>query len=78
MYVAAHVLSTCCICFTNMLQVFYLDVAYVSYACCKCFYLDVTYVSHILQQYVSSVSYVSDVCCIQVFHVASVSREHGE
>jgi hypothetical protein len=29
--------SRCCICFTHMLQVFYLDVTYVSDTCCKCF-----------------------------------------
>ena len=28
-YVVASVLSGCCICFTHMLQVFHLDVAYV-------------------------------------------------
>jgi hypothetical protein len=41
------VLSGCYIYFTHMLQVFYLNVAYVSHICCKCFYLDVAYVSHI-------------------------------
>jgi hypothetical protein len=52
----ASVYSRCCICFTHMLQVFYLDVAYI----------------YMLQQHVSNVSSVADVCCIQVFHVASV------
>ena len=38
------------------------------------FYLDVVYVfTHMLQVYVSDVSSVLDVCCIQVFHVARVS-----
>jgi hypothetical protein len=37
MYVAASVLSGCCICFIHMLQVFILDVAYVSHTCYKCF-----------------------------------------
>jgi hypothetical protein len=55
----ANVISGCCICFTHMLQVFYLKVAYMFHT--------------LLQQYVSNVSFVSDVCCIQVFHVASVS-----
>jgi hypothetical protein len=31
------------------------------------FYLDVAYVSHMLQTYVPNVSSVSNVCCIQVF-----------
>ena len=30
-----------------MLQVFYLDVAYVSHICFVCFYLDVAYILHI-------------------------------
>jgi hypothetical protein len=38
------------------------------------FYLDITYIfTHMLQVYVVDVSSVSDVCCIQVFHVACVS-----
>jgi hypothetical protein len=41
------------------LQVFYLDAAYVF--------------TNMLQVYVLDVSSVSDVCCIQVFHVACVS-----
>ena len=50
------------------LQVFYLYVAYVSHTCCSiCF-------THMLQVYVSS---ASDVCCIQVSHVASVSCFRG-
>ena len=32
----SSVLFGCCICFTHMLQVFYLDVAYVSHTFCKC------------------------------------------
>jgi hypothetical protein len=35
-YVASSDLSGCCICFTHMLQVFYLDVVYVLHTCCKC------------------------------------------
>ena len=38
------------------------------------FYLDVAYVfTHMLQVYVLDVSSVSDVCCIQVFHIAYLS-----
>ena len=62
-YVAGSVLFGYRICFTHMLRVFYLDDAYVS---------------HMLQQYVSNVSSVSDICCIHMFHAASVSRGHGE
>jgi hypothetical protein len=61
----ASVLFRCCICFTHMLQVFYLDVAYVhTYVvtiCFKCF-ICVRCMLHY----------------IQVFHVASVSQGHGE
>jgi len=46
-------------------SVFMLQVASVLSGCCICF-------THMLQVYVPNVSYVSDVCCIQVFHVASV------
>jgi hypothetical protein len=41
----SSVLFGCCICFTHMFQVFYLDVAYVSHMF-QVFYLDVAYVSH--------------------------------
>ena len=45
----ASVLSGCCICFTHMLQVFYLDVAHVSHICCnimfQMFHLCLTYVA---------------------------------
>ena len=41
------------------------------------FYPDVTYVSHMLQVYVPNVSSASDLCCIQVFLVASVSCFRG-
>jgi hypothetical protein len=38
---SSSVLCRCCICFTHMLQVFYLNVKYVSHICCnnifKCF-----------------------------------------
>jgi hypothetical protein len=42
-----------------MLQVFYLNVAYVF--------------THMLQVYVSNISFASDLYCIQMFHIASVS-----
>jgi hypothetical protein len=45
-----------------------------SYCKLQVFYFDVAYVfTHILQVYVLDVSSISDVCCIQVFHVARVS-----
>ena len=44
------------------------------FSCCKLqvFYLDVADVSHTCCVYVPIVSSTSDVCCIQVFHVASI------
>jgi hypothetical protein len=45
--------------------VFMLQVAGVLFGCCICF-------THMLQVYVLNVSSSSDVCCIQVFHVASI------
>ena len=45
---------------------FHTDIASVLSECCICFI-------HMLQQYVSNVSCVSDICCIEVFHVARVS-----
>jgi hypothetical protein len=63
----ATVCSKCFICSSLSLeQVF---------SCCKLqvFYLDVVYVfTHMLQVYFLDVSFVSDVCCIQVFYVARV------
>jgi hypothetical protein len=47
-------------------SVFILQVASVLSGCCICFH---TYVA----MYVLDVLFVSDVCCIQVFHVARVS-----
>jgi hypothetical protein len=35
------------------------------------FYLDVAYVLHILQEYVPMISVVSVLCCIKCFYVAS-------
>ena len=49
----ARVWSKCFICFRRMLQVFYLDVAYVAMV--------------MLQIYVSNVSSVSNVCCNCVY-----------
>jgi hypothetical protein len=52
-----------------MLQVFYLNVAYVAmviHICCSDY-------THMLQAYVSNVSVASDVCCRKWFHGASVS-----
>ena len=58
-------LSGCCICFTHMLQLFYLDVAYVcnifssvSEACFKCFICLLLYVA-VLYLNVSKVDRVS-------------------
>ena len=60
--------SKCFICFSLLLQ--------QVFSCCKLqvFYLDVAYVfTHMLKVYIPDVSSVSDVRCIQVFHVARVS-----
>ena len=64
----AIVCPKCFICSSLPLQQVFL--------CCRLqlFYLDVVYVfTHMLQVYVPDVSSVSDVCCIQVFHVGRVS-----
>jgi len=54
-------------------------MVYVVYSCCKLqvFDLDVACFTHMLQVYVTNVSFASKVCCIQVFHVASVSCFRG-
>ena len=52
------------------ISVFMLQVTSVLCESCICF-------THMLQAYVSNVSSASDVCCIQVFHVASVSYFRG-
>jgi DNA-directed RNA polymerase subunit N (RpoN/RPB10) len=60
----AYVVSVCfkCFsCFKRMLQVFYLDVAYV------------TVHIHMLQAYVVNVLSVSNICCRKWFYVVSVS-----
>jgi hypothetical protein len=70
-----------------MLQVFYLDVAYVVLAvhvCCKYMFQIFYFVSNVcckyfiwilylLQKYVVNVLLISDVCCNKCFYVASVS-----
>ena len=52
------------------ISVFMLQVVSVLSAYCICF-------THMLQLYVLNISSASDVCCIQVFHVASVSCFRG-
>jgi hypothetical protein len=52
------------------ISVLMLQVASVLYGCCICF-------THRLQVYVQNVSSASDVCCIQVFYVESVSCFRG-
>jgi hypothetical protein len=59
--VATSVLSGYCICFTYMLQEFYLDVAYVSHICSKCFIW-------MCQMYIASKCFM-----LQVFHGGTVS-----
>ena len=64
--------------YNNMFQMFHLFQSSVaaSVSCCKLqvFYRDVAYVfTHMLQVCFLYVSSISDVCCIQVFHVAYVS-----
>jgi hypothetical protein len=61
----ARVCSKCFSCLILMLQeVFY---------CCKCLSGCCICFTHMLQVYVRNVSSASDLFCIQVFHVASVS-----
>ena len=64
---AASVLSRCCICFTQKLQVFHLDVAYFLQWLHMCFL--------VFQTYVASVSSVF-FCMLQVLHldVSKVDR----
>jgi hypothetical protein len=68
-------LSRCCICFTHMLQVFYLHVAYVSNGfqvffasvsdtCFKCFISLHTYVASVASGYVKSRSGVTHGMCM--------------
>jgi hypothetical protein len=72
-YVVASVLFERCICFTHMLQLLYLNVAFISHML-QVFYLDVAFVSHICcnnmfqifhlcQKYVASKYFM-----LQVFH----------
>jgi hypothetical protein len=64
------------ICFNIMLQMFHLFQPSVaaSVFMLQVFYPDVAYVfTHMLKVYVPDVSSVSDVYCIQVFHVICVS-----
>jgi hypothetical protein len=48
------------------IRLFILQVASVLFGCCICF-------THMLEVYVSNVSSASNICCIQMFHVASLS-----
>jgi hypothetical protein len=61
---AASVLSGCCICFTQKLQVFHLDVAYVSHIYCKCF----IWMLHIFCNGCTSVFWCFR-CMLQVFQL---------
>jgi hypothetical protein len=74
-YVAASVLSEYYISFTNMLQVFYLNIAYASHTCCKCF----VWILHMFHTYVAIICFIYVRHMLhQVFHVASVSWRHHE
>jgi hypothetical protein len=59
-YICCPILSGCCICFTPMLQVFYLDVSYIFTHMLQVFHLDVAYVLKWLHMCFSR---VSDICC---------------
>jgi uncharacterized membrane protein YgcG len=52
-------LSRCCICFTHLLQVFYLDIAYILQLFFKCFQV----FFQVFQTYVANASAVLDICC---------------
>jgi hypothetical protein len=65
-----YVVRVCLKCFSCFslyiaISVFMLHVASVLSGCC-------IYFTNILQMYVSNISSTLDLCCIQVFHVASV------
>ena len=64
--------------FQRSLQVFHLDVAYVSHVCCKCFnfYLDVAYVCNGFQEFQVFVSVLDAYCkCFNCFiHMLQVFR----
>jgi hypothetical protein len=65
LYMLQVCLSICCICFTHMLQVFYLNVAFVALAihvCCKCMF-------QIFKTYVASVLSGCCICCSAHTHV---------
>ena len=64
MYVAASVLSGCYIYFTHMLQVFYLDVAYVSHTFCKCSISTL----HMFHTYIIKVCFRCFVCVRRMLH----------
>jgi hypothetical protein len=55
------------LCFRRMLQVFYLDVAYVSHICCKCF-MWMLYMFHI---YVANISSGCCICFAMATHMFS-------
>jgi hypothetical protein len=63
-----YVARLCLKCFScfSLVGVFVLQVAIVLSGCCICF-------THMSRIYVPNVSSASDLCCIQVFHVTSVS-----
>jgi hypothetical protein len=66
--------------FRRMLQVFYLDVAYISHICCKCF----IWMLHMFAMVFKCFASVSDVCCksfnyfermLQVFDLDVVKKD---
>jgi hypothetical protein len=58
-YVVPSALFGCCIYFTHMLQVFYLDIAYVLHTCCNIMFQ----MFNLCQTYVASWCFI-----LQVFH----------
>jgi hypothetical protein len=77
-------LSGCCICFTHMLQVTHLNIAYA----CNGFQVFFSSVLQVFWTYVAIVSYVSHVCCkcfswilqkhMSVAHVAMPVKSGGD
>ena len=66
-----HVASACFICLGRMLQVFYLDVAYVLvalYICCK----RVFKMFHLFQTYVASILSGCCICCSCYTHMLQI------
>jgi hypothetical protein len=70
-YVASVLKKNVSSVFKRMLQqLFYLDIAYVLYICCKCFiWMLHMFHTHMLQVFYLDISYVSHICCNNMFQM---------